>query len=69
MGVVKLFFFKLNFDQFLLFWFPAQVTPFKIDVKFDRDEIVGTGVAIDSEQKQVTGGIVGFNINYVQRPC
>ena len=48
----------------------SQTRPFKIEFKTDQNEVtIATDDSMKSELKLFPGGIIGFSLNYVQRPC
>ncbi len=48
----------------------SQTRPFKIEFKTDQNEVTNADTnAGTSELKEFPGGIIGFSLNYVQRPC
>lgn len=52
----------------------ASMAPYRIVFKTDADEVAGAVIdamdeAFTNEQGELPGGIVGFNLNFVQQDC
>ena len=56
------------------FLLSATMAPYRIVFKTDADEVAGTvtdntNEAFTNEQGELPGGIIGFNLNFVQQDC